>query len=126
MRILLSMMAALGIFIGLSIWNQNVLKDTSQELTKQLEKTKIFVAEENWNAARQEFDAEKRIWSRHKKLWLILLDHDQVDDIDNSLFRIDEMIRIKERVQCLSDIAELKFYITDIADKEYLALSNIF
>ena len=62
----------------------------------------------------------RRLWGKHKDL-VTLIDHEDIDNIDKTIYRIDEMVSQKER-SSLTDIAELRFLgIQDLADKRYLA-----
>ena len=54
------------------------------------------------------------------------IDHEDIDNIDKTIYRIDEMVSQKEKEQSLTDIAELRFLVQDLADKEVLSLANIF
>jgi hypothetical protein len=114
------------LFLGLSWWNTSYLTKTSKELASQAEKIRDKVKKDAWDDANSEVMQIRRLWGKHKKTWLFLIDHDDIDDIDRIIYKLDEMISQKEKEQSLTEIAELRFLVHDLADKEVLSLANIF
>ena len=55
-----------------------------------------------------------------------MTDHTQIGLIDESLARLEVLILVKEKKDCLAEIAALQQNISYIPDKEKLTLSNIF
>ncbi len=126
MRTFISVLIALVIFFGLAWWNSSYLTKTSKQLADQAEKLRKAIIEESWDDADTTIIGIRRLWGQHKKIWLLLVDHDDIDDIDEIIYKIDEMVNLREKEQALSDIAELRFLVQDLADKEVLSLANIF
>ena len=126
MKTFIAVLIVLILFLGLSWWNTKYLTETSEQLAHQAEQIRQSVRKELWDEANDQIMQLRRLWGRYKKTWLLLVDHDEIDDIDRTIYRIDEMADLKEKEQVLSDIAELRFFLHDLADKEILSLSNIF
>ncbi|HZJ58493.1 MAG TPA: DUF4363 family protein [Clostridia bacterium] len=126
MRTFIIILIVLVLFLGLSWWNTSYLTRTSKELASHAEKIRTTVTDENWEHANDEVMQIRRTWGNHKKTWLLLVDHEDIDDIDKTIYRIDELVKQKEKEQALADIAELRFFVQDLADKEVLSLANIF
>ncbi len=126
MKTFIVILVVLAIFFGLACWNTAYLTRTSKQLASQAEKIHKLVREEAWDDVKAEMMQIRRLWGRHKKAWLLLVDHDDIDNIDRIIFRVDEMIRQEDRKQSLAEIAELRFFVQDVADKEVLSLANIF
>lgn len=126
MKTFVAILVALVLFVGLAWWNTSYLTKTSEQLADQAEKLRKIVFDESWEDADTEVLQIRRLWGRHKKTWLLLVDHGDIDEIDKTIYRINEMIKAKEKEQALSDIAELRFFVQDLADKEVLSLANIF
>lgn len=126
MRTFISILVAFVLFLGLAWWNTSYLTKTSEQLTSQAANIWKIVSDEKWEEADAEVLQVRRLWGRHKKTWLTLLDHDDIDKIDITLYRLNEMVRCREKEQALSDLAEFRFYVQDIVDKENLSLANIF
>ena len=126
MRSFVIILVVMLLFLGLSWWNTSYLTRTSEELVSQAEKVRDKVKKEAWEDASSEVMQIRRLWGKHKKTWLLLIDHEDIDNIDKTIYRIDEMVSQKEKEQSLTDIAELRFLVQDLADKEVLSLANIF
>ncbi|HHZ12457.1 MAG: DUF4363 family protein [Caldicoprobacterales bacterium] len=126
MRSFIIILVVMLLFLGLSWWNTSYLTRTSEELLSQAEKVRDKVKKEAWEDASSEVMQIRRLWGKHKKTWLLLIDHEDIDNIDKTIYRIDEMVSQKEKEQSLTDIAELRFLVQDLADKEVLSLANIF
>jgi hypothetical protein len=126
MRSFIIILVVMLLFLGLSWWNTSYLTKTSEELVSQAEKVRDKVKKEAWEDASSEVMQIRRLWGKHKKTWLLLIDHEDIDNIDKTIYRIDEMVSQKEKEQSLTDIAELRFLVQDLADKEVLSLANIF
>lgn len=126
MRSFIIILVVMLLFLGLSWWNTSYLTRTSEELVSQAEKVRDKVKKEAWEDASSEVMQIRRLWGKHKKTWLLLIDHEDIDNIDKTIYRIDEMVSQKEKEQSLTDIAELRFLVQDLADKEVLSLANIF
>lgn len=126
MKVIISIILTLAIFFSLSWWNIQYLTKTSDELIKHAENLREALHEENWDSIDSLIMETRHSWGRQKKTWLLLLDHQEIDDIDRALYRIDEMIKLREKTQALSDLAEFRFHIQDITDKESFSLANIF
>ncbi|MFY9176745.1 MAG: DUF4363 family protein [Caldicoprobacterales bacterium] len=126
MRTFIAITIFLFLFLGLAWWNAKYLVRTSEQLAQQAENIRQAVIEELWEEVDTQVMQLRRLWGHHKKTWLLLVDHEDIDDIDLAIYKIDEMAKLQEKEQLLSDIAELRFLLHDLADKEILSLSNIF
>ena len=126
MKTFIIILIVMVLFLGLSWWNTSYLTKTSKELASQAEKIRDKVKKDAWDDANSEVMQIRRLWGKHKKTWLFLIDHDDIDDIDRIIYKLDEMISRKEKEQSLTEIAELRFLVHDLADKEVLSLANIF
>ncbi len=125
MKIIIYMLIAVGILIGLSLWTENYLQNTTSEMVGQLNAIEKAIKESNWNTAEKELTNLKKSWKSSKNLWGILLDHQEIDNIDMSLSRVNEMILLKDPVNLLPEMAALKLLVMHIPIKESFRLENI-
>jgi len=125
MKVIISILLSLAIFFTLVWWNQKVINDASDELIKHVVSIEKAVYDDNWTLAEQKTEETKKVWTRHKKTWLILMDHQVIDEIDICIYNLDQMIKSREKSGALENISELRFYIQDATDKERLELGNI-
>lgn len=125
MKIIIYMLIAVGILIGISLWTENYLQNTTSEMVGQLNAIEKAIKESNWNTAEKELTNLKKSWKSSKNLWGILLDHQEIDNIDMSLSRVNEMILLKDPVNLLPEMAALKLLVMHIPIKESFRLENI-
>ena len=126
MKVVTSILLSLAIFFSLAWWNQKLINESSKELAEQALKVQEAIYSGDWGLAKQETEEIKKIWTRHKKTWLILMDHQEVDEIDLRIYNFDQMVKAEEKSGALENIAELRFHVQDATDKERLELGNIF
>jgi predicted negative regulator of RcsB-dependent stress response len=125
MKIIIFMLIAVAILIGLSLWTENYLQNTTNEMVGQLHSIERSIKENNWNTAEKELGNLKKSWKSSKNLWGILLDHQEIDQIDMALSRVNEMILLKDPVNLLPEMAALKLLVMHIPIKESFRLENI-
>jgi len=125
MKIIVSMLIVVSILISLSLWMENYLQNTTNEMVGQLNAIERAIKGNNWNIAEKELANLKNSWKSSKNLWGILLDHQEIDQIDMSLSRVNEMILLKDPVNLLPEMAALKLLVMHIPIKESFRLENI-
>ena len=96
MRTFVAVIIALIIFLGLAWWNTKYLLNTSKELAQEAENIRKSLVDESWDQVNAQVMQFRRLWGRRKKTWLLLVDHDDIDEIDRIIFKIDEMVKLKE------------------------------
>jgi flagellar biosynthesis regulator FlbT len=126
MRHILMIIIPLVIFLSFTIWINDIMAKEADELIKALEKIESAVKDENWQSALKAIREADDKWSPLRKKWKSLIDHFEVDKIDSEMVRIEEWIKLKNKKDCLADLAVLKQNIAHIPEKEKIRLSNIF
>jgi len=84
------------------------------------------VVKSNYNLAKSNyFDIVKK-WNEYKKSWAMLIEHQEIDKIDEELTKIREYLLEQNRVLLVSEIGLLKFYIRHVREMTLLRIENIF
>jgi len=84
------------------------------------------VVKNNYNLAKSNyFDIVKK-WNEYKKSWAMLIEHQEIDKIDEELTKIKEYLLEQDRTLLLSEISLLKFYIRHVREMILLKIENIF
>jgi hypothetical protein len=65
-------------------------------------------------------------WGEYKKGWAMLIEHQEIDRIDEELTKIKEYLLEQDRTLLLSEISLLKFYIRHVREMILLKIENIF
>ena len=64
-------------------------------------------------------------WQASRDTWAILIDHMEIDNIEESLIRLEEYVKLSDTSQALPQLAVLREQIAHIYEKERLQLKNI-
>lgn len=125
MRTLIILVLILAAFISLSTWGYYHIDNSAQSLTRQITKAEQAIAGNNWSAAQREVSLIIIRWEKTKKIWTLLIDHHEMDNIDTAVARVKEVLATKELAESRAGLAELKMFLQHIPQKEALTLENI-
>ena len=126
MKAILMILIPLTLIIGMGIFYQDILRDDADEISLRLEKLTEDIGGKNWEKAATDLEQFNKAWQPVRFKWQILIDHAEIDRIDESLAQIKKMVSVKEQKDCLIEIAVLQQCFLHIPEKEKLSLSNIF
>ncbi|MFZ7132985.1 MAG: DUF4363 family protein [Eubacteriales bacterium] len=102
------------------------VQNTSMTYTHKIEEIKALVGKELWEEASNELlDLDKK-WQDTEKVWKTVIEHAELDNIQKTFASVKEYIREEEKPHSLAELADLKFFINHILEKEKLNLQNIF
>lgn len=85
----------------------------------------VSVRDNQWDAAAKQLEAFGDTWDKTKFSWAILLDHFEIDNIDNSFTKSKKYIESKDFSSALAELEALRQYILHIPQKEGFSLENI-
>lgn len=125
MKVLVIMVVITILFIGFAIWVQQSLESSAQTLTQNLNKLEQAVKGDDWDTANRHLESFNQLWEKTKNLWQIFIDHNEIDNIDVALARVNQLVSSKEKAESLSEISALRLFIIHIPQKESLCLVNI-
>lgn len=118
--------AALTVFIvGISLVALKVLDKTSTELVESISGVESGTASNNWKDAEKYLEQVRSKWSRTSATWSMLIDHQEIDNIEVTLSRMEKFISSRDAASALAETAALKNYVKHIPTRESLNLKNI-
>ena len=126
MKTILLIVIPLTLIIGFGMFCQGMFQRNADTMAQKLEKLTEDVSQENWERAAENLKQINQSWKPVRSTWQALIDHTEVDRIDESFARIEKMISVKEQKDCLVELTVLKQCFLHIPEKEKLNLSNIF
>ncbi len=112
--------------IGVSVLTQGLLARDSAKLEQSISAIERGTISKDWNQAKAGQKEVADTWSKVKGTWSALIDHQEIDNIDVTLTRLEMLIQAEEMPSALSEAAALKKYIGHIPAKEKLNLENLF
>lgn len=83
------------------------------------------VNDNQWDYAKNQLNAFEISWKKTKFGWAILLDHFEIDNIDNSFTKSKKYIESEDHSSALAELEALRNYILHIPKKESFSLENI-
>jgi hypothetical protein len=102
------------------------LSHSASKIDYQIRKVEANSRANNWTNANLELINLEKEWKKSSNTWAMLIDHVEIDNIDNSLTRMKEYIKAKNSVLSLGELANLKQYVNHIPQKESFSFNNVF
>jgi hypothetical protein len=84
------------------------------------------VEREDWEGARQEAARLRELWLQCDAFWTPIMDHRQVDRLDESLTRALHVVEHQQKESSLLEIAVASRIMRRVKDTELPSLQNIF
>lgn len=118
---------ATTLIIVVSGWlSLSALDSESQRLDHQLTDLKSEIENQNWTAAENKLEEFHSKWDKTSKLWSMLVDHYEIDNIELVLSQLASFVKTKDKSEALSQLSSLRTFVKHIPEKEAFRLKNIF
>jgi hypothetical protein len=114
-----------AVIVTSGILTQNYLTRSSKDLEDKLSAIEGYTTTNNWVKAEQGLKEVDSNWSNVKNKWSILIDHQEIDNIDITLKRMEKLIQSKDTPSALAEAAVLINYVKHIPRKEAPEIENI-
>lgn len=105
---------------------QQVLYNDSQRIVRPVEELEENIKSEDWTQADNSLNQVNMEWSKVKGKWSALVDHQEIDNIDVTLSRLQMFVKTCDKASSLSEAAALGKFVGHIPEKELPNLKNIF
>lgn len=114
------------IIIVLSIFIQKYLEKSSEILVEKIDELMEVVEDDQINESIEIREKVQEKWDGTKKKWAALIDHQEIDNIEETMHRIEMLIGDpEEKVELLSELNRLSFYLKHIPERESFSLENV-
>ena len=113
------------VFVG-SFISYNYLSYSSNEIDKTLSNLNIAVEKERWNEAENLLSQVDNKWNGVNNLWAALLDHQEIDNIEIEMAKMEKYIATKNLTNSLAEISAVRLLFDHIPEKEKLSFKNVF
>ena len=125
MRTLLIVIIIFILLFGGSLASYRYIQTTTQSLGAQLETVEQSASAQLWQAAQKELNTAQQRWDKTKTWWTVLLDHQEIDNIDISMKRLEKYIETQDVSLSLGEVSALRLQVDQIYDTEKFTLKNI-
>ncbi|MDR3543482.1 MAG: DUF4363 family protein [Desulfosporosinus sp.] len=113
------------LLLGGSWTTYRYLQTTTLALGTQLESVEQSISAQKWKTAQKDLNTAQQRWNQNKTWWTVLLDHQEIDNIDISMTRLEKYLKTQDISLSLGEVSTLKLQIDHISDTEKLNLQNI-
>lgn len=96
------------------------------ELQESLYRICQAVEKDDWAAAQRESRELQKIWAKTDSSWAPIMDHHQVDHLDESLTRVIKLVEMHNREESLVEVTVAMRMAKRIKDTELPTIRNIF
>ncbi|KLU60438.1 hypothetical protein CEB3_c32890 [Peptococcaceae bacterium CEB3] len=125
MRNLKIVAVVLILLLGASFLSFSYISRSAGTLTAQLDRVERSVQDGKWQEAGNELKTAQASWEKTKYWWTILLNHQEIDNIDISMSRVQKYIETKGAVLSLGELSTLRMLVDHVSDNEAFNVRNI-
>lgn len=122
----LSIGLLLILLAGATFWYSDYIQSSSSQLVQELDYVEQLIHGQNWDQANQEMERMQEEWKHTKKWWSAMLNHQEIDQIDITLKRVEKYVEGKSSLLSLGELAALRLLVDHIANTESFSIENIF
>ena len=101
------------------------LNKSSIYLMSDIEYIKNAINNNNYDLASEQSKATYDSWVNIKKIWNIFINHEEIDDIENSMIDLKEYIEFENKEECLVAIEKIKSELDHTIKRQQLRIDNI-
>ena len=124
---ILTLITSLVVLIfGTAFFTNRILFSDAHSLEEKIVTVEANMKKEDWIKAQSGFTSILDEWPAVESKWSLLIDHAEIDNIEDALTKVAEYIKSKNASLAFAELATLKNYIKHIPEKESLNIKNIF
>lgn len=116
------------IIISIFLWGyfcDRLLTSTSKGIDTTAASLEMAVKDEKWTEADKLLTQLEEQWLKTEPKWAMLIDHFEIDNIDNSMTRMAKYIETKSSDDSLAELGALRKYVQHIPVKNALSIKNL-
>ena len=126
MRTWLLAMLGLIIFSCIGLLVQTYLEKSTSALDQKLSQVERDIQNHRWDEGLKNLSSIKHSWGENKPFWAVLLNHHEIDLIDQAMVRTIKTISAQSKTDAHIELGVLRQLLQHIPEREELNLINIF
>lgn len=123
--IITSLVILIALVLLSGFYTHKLLRDDSDRLVKSIDEIIESSGSGDWERSSETIRRMSSDWGKMKGIWSSLIDHQEIDNIDITLSRLQMLIEIKDTSALMPEAAALRKIISHIPEKEKLTLDNL-
>ena len=125
MRTLTTIIIIVIILLGGSLASYRYVETRTQTMGALLGSVEDSITVHKWEGAQEQLKTAQQNWYNDATWWSIILDHQEIDNININMKRLETYIGIQDVSQSRGEITTLKLLFEHIHDTELFTLKNI-
>lgn len=126
MRVVVISLLIIGFCLGLGLYSYEYLVTSTNQMLEQTSHLNRLIEEEQWLEATVQLNKIHHRWKKEQKIWSLLINHQEIDNVELTLARLQRYIQDRNKVESLVENSVLQHWIEHIPEKEAVSLANIF
>lgn len=126
MRVMVISLLIIGFCLGLGLYSYEYLVTSTNQMLEQTSQLNRLIEAEDWPQATSQLNKIHHRWKKEQKIWSLLINHQEIDNVELTLARLQRYIQDRNKVESLVENSVLQHWIEHIPEKEAVSLSNIF
>jgi len=111
---------------GFGIISNNYLFSSSILVIRQIKQVETAINNKQWAEAAQYLMQVQGSWKEIKPWWAMLIHHQEIDNIENSLVKLEKAVQNQDRSNSQMSSGELQHFLQHIPQREKFTIINIF
>lgn len=125
MRLLISLIIVLLIFLGIGWKTQQEILNTTSQMRAMIPAINQDINAEDWGAASEKAKDLMKWWNRIQDRWDLFLTHQEIDDIELLIARAKSYISSEDDSEALAELAALDMKLSQVYRNEIFNLQNV-
>ncbi|WP_246582961.1 DUF4363 family protein [Clostridium simiarum] len=113
------------IMILAMIFSINYLNKTCDSLRDTCDKLEESISNENWDNSYEDSLKFLDDIQKNSKLISIFIDHEELDNISNELYKLTQYIKGESKEESLASLHVIKFYLNHVQELQKINIQNI-
>lgn len=126
MRTLITIFSIFIMLIGGSYTSYRYIETRTQTMGALLESVEDSIIVQKWEGAQADLNIAQQNWKADNTWWSIILNHQQIDNININMKRLEKFILLQDVSQSIGEVTTLELLFENIFETEVLNLENIF
>lgn len=123
-NIVISFILFILLFIAM-VFSMNYLENKSYYYSEKAIALESSINENSWDEAYKKSSDLLKEWEKSASILPAFINHSYVENITSNILKLRQFIKVKDKVNALSAISEIKFYLNLMHNIEKVTLPNI-
>ncbi|NMA96447.1 MAG: DUF4363 family protein [Clostridiales bacterium] len=125
MKAIIAISIIIVLFFVFSFWLENSIQTTADDTVSVLYSVEDAVIQGDWDTAIEKIQTIEDNWQHTKRIWQVLIDHNEIDNIDSTLVKVKSWATLESMEDCIAELATLKLFVLHVPERKGLRITNI-